>query len=81
MRCKVCTIYHATIKHHMSYFPEVTTGVCESCHKNIHSGRCPELRKKYVKYPKGDAQLFYQGNNRITKFCLGLQQRRAGSRN
>ena len=75
MKCVVCSIYYATIKHHISYFPEVTTGVCESCHKKIHSGKFRELIKKYVKYPKGDAQLFYHGNNRIAKFCLMLQHR------
>ncbi len=55
MNCEVCSFYYATIKHHISYFPEVTTGVCESCHKNIHSGRCPEFlkqqtRKQVVKF-------------------------------
>ncbi len=69
MICEICTIGPARVKHHISYFPEVTTGVCEPCHKKIHSWRFQKLSNQYVKYRKGDAQLFYQANDRIARFC------------
>ena len=76
MNCEICIHNKATIKHHISYFPEVTTGVCEPCHGKIHSGKFLDLIKKYVHYQKGDAQLFYRANDRIAQFCMELYKKR-----
>jgi len=75
MNCQVCTLNPATIKHHISYFPEVTTAVCEPCHQKIHSGKYLELTKKYVKYPMGDAQMFYRSNERMAQIFMGFRRR------
>lgn len=75
MICEVCTLNPATIKHHKSYFPEETVGVCEGCHKIIHSWRNPELSKKYIKYKQGDAQIFYAQKNRIDNFIHSIGKR------
>lgn len=76
MICEVCTLNPATEKHHISYFPEVTTGVCEECHKRIHSGLYPELENIFIKYNKGDANLFYKANEKIARISSRINRYR-----
>lgn len=64
---KPCSV-QAKIKHHITYFPEVTIAVCIGHHDKIHSGRYPQLTKDYIKYIKGDAQIFYRGKERLENF-------------
>lgn len=64
-------INEAKIKHHISYFPEETTAVCETCHKEIHHGKYPNL----LRYKKGDAQIFYKQKARIEQFLERLRIR------
>ena len=72
----MCTLNQATQKHHISYFPEITTAVCEPCHQNIHSGNFPELEKKYIKFEKDDANLFYQTNEKIARLSSRIKGQR-----
>ena len=76
MNCENCKINPATVKHHISYFPEVTTGLCEECHDKIHSGNYPELEKKWIKFNKGDANLFYQTNEKIARLSSKIKGQR-----
>jgi len=69
-----CT-FQSMIKHHIQYFPEETIGVCELHHDKIHLGIFPELVTKYIHYRKGDAQIFYQGKERIENFLIRLRYR------
>ena len=75
MICDVCTLNPATIKHHIAYFPEVTTTVCEPCHQKIHSSKYHELKKKYVNYRMGDAQMFYRSNYRMAQIFRSFRRR------
>ena len=74
--CENCTINPATVKHHISYFPEITTALCMWCHARIHSGNYPELEKKFIHYKKGDANLFYQTNEKIARLSSRIKHGR-----
>lgn len=74
MKCEICQ-NTVEIKHHISYFPEITTGVCQKCHEKIHSGEFPDLTKKYIKYKKGDANSFYEQKSRIEKITNSILRR------
>lgn len=69
MKCELCP-NPATIKHHISYFPEETIPVCEKCHKAIHAGKHPSL----IKYKKGDAQTFYRQQKKLQNFLFKLRR-------
>ena len=64
MKCELCN-NTATEKHHLSYFPERTMGVCgfhgDEIHKNPAYG-------SLVRYTRGDAQAFYSQEKRISSF-------------
>jgi len=69
MLCEICNLNQATIKHHISYFPEITTGVCTSCHHKIHSGLFSGLTKNYIKFKIGDSNAYYATQKRISSYC------------
>lgn len=48
------------IMHHISYFPEITMPVHNSCHAKIHAVNHPEL--KHLLPTKSDTQKFYGYN-------------------
>jgi len=36
MECMVCGSDKNLVEHHQSYFPEITTWLCRSCHGKLH---------------------------------------------
>lgn len=54
--CYVCKKTTTTIKHHVSYLPQIIINVCYSCHNKIHSGNLktftPSKRMKMIFYAK-----------------------------
>jgi hypothetical protein len=64
----------AKIKHHINYFPEQTIAVCINHHDKIHCGKYPQLTQDYIKYTKGDAQLFYTQKKRMEEFLMKLRR-------
>ncbi len=76
MLCEICTVNPATVKHHIQYFPEITTALCQPCHDRVHSGKYPELEKRFIKYKTGDAKLFYQTNDRIARLSSRILRHR-----
>ena len=66
MKCRLCP-KPATSKHHISYFPEETTMVCEGCHKDIHTKPGFE---KYLKFAPGDPKKYYSQKNRLRKWGI-----------
>jgi hypothetical protein len=72
MKCELCN-NTATEKHHLSYFPERTMGVCGFHGDEIH--RNPAL-VHLVRYPNGDAKTFYSQAKRISSFLRRLSMDR-----
>jgi hypothetical protein len=66
INCEHCKIESATVKHHISYFPEVVVRLCKRCHKVIHKSKLP-MYDKYKKYSKGDSKFFYGQRSRKPK--------------
>jgi ribosome-binding protein aMBF1 (putative translation factor) len=65
MICEICNQNEVTQKHHVTYFPEKTMGVCDDCHEWIHSD--DNTDKQYIEYKKGDSSQFYAQRRRISK--------------
>lgn len=74
MICNVCQINNVDQKHHITYFPEETIGVCDPCHRWIHS----KLNEKqlFIKYPKGDSKIFYSQQKRIKQILYRVGRRK-----
>ncbi len=79
MKCELC-INVATEKHHVTYFPEQTIGVCAYHGDQIHSH--PLQYAKWIKFRPGDASSFYNQKERVDKFLKYLSKagRRFGRR-
>lgn len=58
----------AVQKHHITYFPERTIGVCDPCHKQIHKDKDPE----YIQFKDGESTVFYSMKKRLHKFGVRL---------
>jgi len=69
MKCEYCD-NTATEKHHISYFPEVTIGVCYHHARDIHDR--PYLYPGAIKYKYGEAKQFYSQKERIERFIRNL---------
>jgi len=78
MKCELCNQV-ATEKHHITYFPERTIGVCAFHGDEVH--RDPNL-SRYNQYHYGDAKEFYGQKQRISKFLkkMALQRRHGWKR-
>jgi len=58
MKCPICKLLNQHgINHHISYSPEITIKVCQSCHQKIH--RNPVEFKKYLKHTEKEKEKFY----------------------
>jgi len=77
MMCHFCQNI-ATEKHHVTYFPEETIGVCAFHGDQIHLH--PFEYAQYIKYRRGDASAFYEQNKRIGKFCIAISKARRRER-
>jgi hypothetical protein len=56
--CGICKLANQQlIKHHISYYPELTILVCHKCHKDIHNAT--EYPLKLLLPPKADIARFY----------------------
>ena len=73
MKCELCN-QTATEKHHVSYFPERTVGVCGFHGDEIH--RRPGSYHSLLKYKKGDAQVFYSQKKRVDGFLFKMSRDR-----
>jgi len=65
MKCHLCS-RTATEKHHVTYYPERTIGVCAFHGDEIH--RMPSKYPTLLQYPKGDSAQWYNQDHRISKF-------------
>ena len=73
MKCELCN-QTATEKHHVSYFPERTVGVCGFHGDEIH--RRPDSYQNLLKYKDGDAQVFYSQKKRVDGFLFKMSRDR-----
>jgi|GEM_PF-2193742 len=73
MKCEFCA-NPATEKHHISYFPEMTIGVCAYHGDQVHIH--PFQYGSYIRYRRGDASIFYDQKSRIDKFCENMSRAR-----
>ena len=73
MKCELCN-QTATEKHHVSYFPERTVGVCGFHGDEIH--RRPNSYQNLLKYKNGDAQVFYSQKKRVDGFLFKMARDR-----
>ena len=76
MKCEFWDSCHseATEKHHISYFPEVTVGVCAFHGDDIHKN--PQNYPGMIKFKPGDSTRFYSQQDRLSDFIKNLGRRR-----
>ena len=76
MKCELCNNI-ATEKHHTSYFPEVTMGVCGFHGDEVHKN---PMYRHLIPYRKGEATQYYEQKRRIDKFLLRMSKRKRNYR-
>jgi len=77
LKCELCE-KSATEKHHITYFPEVTVGVCKFHGDEIH--RNSDQYATLLLYKKNEAHEFYSQQQRISKFLRYLSHLRKQNR-
>ena len=77
MKCELCS-RTATEKHHVTYYPERTIGVCAFHGDEIH--RMPSKYPALLQYPKGESTQWYNQDHRISKFLRNMGRHRKGRR-
>ena len=77
MKCELCS-RTATEKHHVTYYPERTIGVCAFHGDEIH--RRPSKYPTLLQYPQGDSIQWYRQQRRISKVLRNMGKHRKGRR-
>jgi len=73
--CEHCKIEDASVKHHISYFPQLLIKLCFRCHQVIHKSKLP-MYDKYKKYSKNDSKWFYYKNTHVKHVPRKKQKRK-----
>jgi ribosome-binding protein aMBF1 (putative translation factor) len=73
MKCELC-FKTVTEKHHITYFPEKTIGVCGFQGDEIH--RKTSKHSSLPQYTKDNSKVFYNQQKRVSRFLKKLSRRK-----